>query len=164
MLMEGSMMVADEAARQAAVDRLDLPAKRWDERLQQIAERAADIAETPIGAISVVDRNRQWMIAKRGPVDDEVPRALSFCALAIHRPGETMVVPDATQDPRFAKNPFVSGSPAVRFYVGIPLVDRAGYPLGALCVIDHKPRDRMPDLYELGALARQAERIFTQPN
>lgn len=164
MLMAGSMIVADEAARQAAVDRLDLPAKRWDERLQQIAGRAADIAQTPIGAISVVDRARQWMIAKRGPVDDEVPRALSFCALAIHRPGETMIVPDAAQDPRFASNPFVTGTPAIRFYVGIPLVDRAGYPLGALCVVDHEPRDQMPDLYDLSALAREAERIFTQTN
>lgn len=164
MFMGDPMMIADEAARQAAVDRLDLPAKRWDERLQRIAERAADIAETPIGAISVVDRTRQWMIARRGPVEDEVPRALSFCALAIHRPGEALIVPDAAHDPRFADNPLVSGSPAIRFYVGIPLVDQAGYPVGALCVIDHKPRDRMPDLYELGALAREAERIFARPN
>ncbi len=164
MFMAGSMIGTDETARQAAVDRLDLPSKRWDERLQRIAERAADIAGTPIGAISVVDRARQWMIAKRGAVADEVPRALSFCALAIHRPGEAMIVPDAAQDPRFATNPFVTGSPAVRFYVGIPLVDRAGYPLGALCVIDHAPRNQMPDLYELGALAREAERIVERPN
>ncbi|MEG8039651.1 GAF domain-containing protein [Sphingomonas sp. LR60] len=158
------MIAVDETARQAAVDRLDLPSKRWDERLQRIAERAADIAKTPIGAISVVDRARQWMIAKRGPVDDEVPRALSFCATAIQRPGETMVVPDAALDPRFASNPFVTGSPPIRFYVGIPLVDRAGYPLGALCVVDHEPHHQLPDLYDLSALAREAERIFTRPN
>lgn len=163
MLMEGPMIAASEAARQAAVDRLDLTSKRWDERLQRIAERAADIARTPIGAISVVDRTRQWMIAKRGPVEDEVPRALSFCAMAIHRPGEALIVPDAAQDPRFADNPYVNATPAIRFYVGIPLVDRSGYPLGALCVIDHEPHQQMPDLYDLSALAREAERIFIQP-
>lgn len=158
------MAVANESARQDAVDRLALPSKRWDKRLQHVAERAAEIAETPIGAISIVDRTRQWLIAKHGPVDDEVPRALSFCALAIHRPGEAMVVPDAARDPRFASNPLVAKSPPIRFYVGIPLVDQAGYPLGALCVVDHKPRHQMPDLYDLGALAREAERIFSQPN
>lgn len=163
MFMGDSMTVAGEAARQDAVDRLDLPSKRWDARLQEVAERAAEVARTPIGAISIVDRTRQWMIAKRGAVEDEVPRAMSFCAMAIHRPGEAMVVPDATQDPRFADNPLVLKSPPIRFYVGIPLVDRAGYPLGALCVIDHEPRDRMPDLYDLAALAREAERICTQP-
>jgi GAF domain-containing protein len=163
MFIEDSMMTADEQARQAAVDRLDLRSKRWDDRLQQVAERAADIAQTPIGAISIIDRARQWLIARRGPVDDDVPRAVSFCALAIHRPGEAMVVPDASLDARFAGNPLVGKSPPIRFYVGIPLVDRAGYPLGALCVIDHKPRERMPDLYDLAALAREAERIVTQP-
>ncbi|KTT74987.1 GAF domain-containing protein [Sphingomonas endophytica] len=155
-----SAMIAEEAARQAAVDRLDLPSKRWDERLQRIAARAAEVAATPIGAISVVDRARQWMIAKRGPVADEVPREISFCAQVIHQPGEPLVVTDASRDPRFATNPAVAHAPFVRFYIGIPLVDRAGYPLGALCVIDHQARDRLPDLYELAALAREAERIM----
>jgi len=163
MFIEDSMMTADEPARQVALDRLDLPSKRWDDRLQQVAERAADLARTPIGAISIIDRARQWLIAKRGPLEDEMPRAVAFCALAIHRPGEAMVVPDASKDVRFADNPLVAKSPPIRFYVGIPLVDRAGYPLGALCVIDHKPREDLPDLYDLAALAREAERIFTQP-
>lgn len=164
MFMQGSTKATDEASRQAAVDRLDLGAKRWDERLQQLAERAAIVARTPIGAISIIDHARQWLIAKHGTLDDEVPRALSFCALAIHRPGEAMVVSDAMRDPRFADNPLVAKSPPIRFYVGIPLVDRAGYPLGALCVVDHEPREQMPDLYDLAALAREAERICTRSN
>lgn len=162
--MGNFMMIHDEVARQAAVDRLDLSSKRGDERLQRLTERAARIAGTPIGAISIIDHSRQWMIAQHGSFQGDVSRALSFCAVAIHRPGEALVVPDAACDSRFADNPLVAKSPPIRFYVGIPLVDRAGYPIGALCVIDHKPHEIMPDLYDLAELAREAERIVTRPH
>ncbi|PZQ58770.1 MAG: GAF domain-containing protein [Sphingomonas taxi] len=154
--------IAAESARQAAVDRLDIRSKRGDQRLQQITERAAAVAGTPLAAISIIDRARQWLVARTGVLDDDVPRAVSFCAQAIHRPGEAMVVPDASQDARFMRNPLVASAPFIRFYVGIPLVDRAGYPLGALCVIDHERHDDLPDLYDLAALAREAERIVGQ--
>lgn len=163
MLMSESMPVG-EMKRQAAVDRIDIPAKRRDTRLQQVVERAVDVAGTQIGAISIIDRNRQWLVARHGPLDDELPRAISFCATAIHRPGEPLIVPDATRDQRFASNPLVSDSPFIRFYVGMPLVDSGGYPLGALCVIDSKARHELPDLYDLAALAREAERILAQPS
>lgn len=162
-MFEGGAILADEGARQAAVDGADIRTKRWDKRLQDIAERAAAIARTPMAAVSIIDRSRNWLAAKTGPMRDEVPRAISFCALAIRQPGEVMVVADATRDARFVGNPLVEETPSIRFYVGVPLVDRAGYPLGALCVIDHALHDEMPDLYDLTALAREAERIIAQP-
>jgi GAF domain-containing protein len=48
-------------------------------------------------------------------------------------------VPDTSTDPRFADNPLVIGDPHIRFYAGMPLIDRYGMALGALCVIDRKP-------------------------
>ena len=64
-----------------------------------------------------------------------------------------MVVPDATRDPRFADNPFVTGEPFVRFYAGAPLSLPSGDIVGTLCVMDTQPRqmDRI-DLAILGAL------------
>ena len=51
-----------------------------------------------------------------------------------------MIVEDATLDPRFADNPLVTGQEAIRFYAGVPLLDRNACRLGSLCVLDRKPR------------------------
>jgi signal transduction histidine kinase len=50
-----------------------------------------------------------------------------------------MIVPDARHDARFSDNPLVTGAPGIRFYAGMPL-EAEGLPIGALCVIDTKPR------------------------
>jgi len=150
----------DEERRLDAVGRAWQPVRDQHALLQDVAEEAARVARTPIAAISIIDRRRQCFVAKVGDVEDEMPRAVSFCAHAIHRPGEPMIVPDARHDKRFLDNPLVTAAPFIRFYAGLPLVDRAGYPLGALCVIDDKLHDVLPDLYRLRELARGVERLI----
>lgn len=68
------------------------------------------------------------------------------------------MVADARLDDRFADNPLVTGEPHVRFYAGAPLVNAEGVPLGALCVVDDKPREDLTPLQRQGLslLARQA--------
>jgi GAF domain-containing protein len=56
--------------------------------------------------------------------------------------------------------PMIINAPYVRFYAGIPLVNRSGYALGALWVVDVTPREVAPDISELGRLARQVEQIL----
>lgn len=153
---------ADEGGRQAAVDRSGMLKRRSDPRLQSLVNRAAKLFSTPIAAISIIDRDRQLFAARTGLALEETPRAVSFCAHAIHRPGEALVVRDATQDARFQGNPLVLSAPHMRFYAGIPLVDLQGYPLGALCVIDPQPRDEEPDLFELQLLAREVEHLIAR--
>ena len=63
-----------------------------------------------------------------------------FCSHAILEDAP-LVVPDALQDDRFADNPAVVGDPRVRFYAGIPLRAADGSRVGALCIVDHKPRN-----------------------
>ena len=86
----------------------------------------------------------------------ETPREQAFCNVAIQTPGETLIVSDALQDPRFANNALVTGEPNIRFYAGAPLVTSTGHALGTVCVIDTKPRELTPhQLEQLRFLAQQ---------
>jgi len=153
---------ANEAQRQQAVERSGVLKRRRDSALQELVDEAAVTFQTPIAAISIIDRDRQWFVARTGLEAEEMPRAVSFCAHAIYRPTEPLVVPDARRDQRFSGNPLVIFAPHIRFYAGIPLLDRQGYPLGVLCVIDSRPREEQPSILELSLLAREAERMIAR--
>jgi len=139
----------DEVVRQQAIDELDLVHLRESGQLDRITDFAAKLFDAPIALVSLVERERQFFPGKTGLDADETPREVSFCQHAMLGT-EIMVVPDATQDARFADNALVTGDPDIRFYAGAPLVSAEGVPLGALCVIDRMPREGMTDLQRQG--------------
>lgn len=147
---------ADEDERQRAVDLSGILYTSQDPELQEIVAAGARLFKAPIAALSVVDHNRQWFAARIGLDAPETSRAVSFCAHAILSPNDLLVVPDATQDARFSGNPLVQSDPGIRFYAGVPIIGPNGQPLGALCVIDRKPRVEELPLQELSALADRA--------
>jgi PAS domain S-box-containing protein len=138
--MPAPAIPANEAQRLRALRDLcvlDTPA---EERFDRIVRTAARLFQVPMALVSLLDQDRQWFKARYGVEVSEGPRSTSFCGHAILRP-ETMVVPDATQDPRFSDNPGVIGDPHVRFYAGQPLRAPEGSLVGTLCVVDYKIRD-----------------------
>src|SRR5690554_3685081 len=128
-----------------------LPEPAFDD----LVEVASIICDAPIAVINFIDRDRQWFKSEIGLGVRETPLDVSICAHAILQPG-LFVVPDTTQDTRFADNPLVTGSPHLRFYAGALLESDQGHPLGTLCVLDYSPRTLTAEQGELlKALAAQ---------
>jgi signal transduction histidine kinase len=73
-----------------------------------------------------------------------------------------LVIPDLTQDERTRSNPLVTGPPHIRFYAGAPLMAPAGQILGALCVIDDKPRPGGLTEVQRNALGILARQVMSQ--
>jgi len=132
-------LTAHESARVAALDAFDVLDSAPEETFDALTRIAAEICNTPIALVSLVDRDRQWFKARVGLEATETAREHAFCAHAIQSTS-TMVVEDATLDDRFADNPLVTCDPHVRFYAGAPLITADGYAIGALCVLDTSPR------------------------
>lgn len=125
--------------------------------LDELAEIASVICNSPISLITFIDDHRQWYKAKKGMDIDEVPREISFCKHVLLAPHEVLLVEDSLDDERFFSSPFVTGSPYIRFYVGVPLESNAGNVMGTLCVMDTKPKKLLaPQKKALQILARKA--------
>jgi signal transduction histidine kinase len=151
----------NEAERVAALHRYGVLDTLPEQMFDDIAQLAASICETPIALISLVDSRRQWFKARVGLEAPQTARDLAFCAHAILRPDEVMVVSDATSDQRFAGNALVTGDPKIRFYAGAPVVTSAGHALGTVCAIDRKARTLTSSQQEaLRTLARQTARLL----
>ncbi len=108
--------------------------------LNELAEIASLLCNTPVALISMVDGKRQWFKAKKGLDFNETDRKLSFCQYTLDSPDEVMIVNDAFEDIRFKNNELVLGDPNIRFYAGAPLVTPNGNVLGTLSVLDKVPR------------------------
>lgn len=112
-----------------------------EEELDELAEIASAICDTPISLITFVDQDRQWFKSKKGIGLTEIPREYAFCQYTLDKPNEVLVVSDPLHDDRFKDNPFVVDEPQIRFYAGAPLQTPNGHVLGTLCVLDSTPKE-----------------------
>jgi predicted signal transduction protein with EAL and GGDEF domain len=133
-----------------------------ESEFDDIALLAAQICQTPISLISLVDTDRQWFKSRIGMEATQTDRDVAFCGHAITQDG-LFVVNDARKDARFFDNPLVTRSPNIRFYAGTPLkISSEGSALGALCVIDTIPRElTIEQENSLEALGRQMVRLLS---
>ncbi len=155
------------------------PADNEDERLDEIVrlgladpvlsdglgdfpELARAVTGYNIALVSIVTDEKQCFHAVSGEFEStSTPREISFCQFSIL--GDSVFeVPDTLVDPRFKKNPLVTGEPNIRSYAGAPLITSRGFALGSLCVIDDSPKtlsaDQRDQLMRLaGLLVREIE-------
>ena len=141
----------------AAYELMDTPP---EPEFEEISFLAARLFRTPVALVSLVDRDRQFFKSVVG--DDyprETPRGMSFCNFAVLSHA-TVVIEDATRDPRVADNPLVTGGPRIRFYAGAPLITPDNHAVGTVCAIDFQPHYDVSanDIQALQHLATQTMR------
>lgn len=141
--MQAPLIPFDETERLRKLESLRLPYSPIEERFEQITRLAKCAFDVQICLVSLIGPDYQWFKSAQGICVPETDRSISFCGHAIHGP-DVFIVEDASQDPRFADNPLVTGSPNIRFYAGFPLHSGEGTALGTLCLIDQQARHLSP--------------------
>ena len=132
-------MPSGEAERLAALRRYEILDTAPEEAFDRIVQLTVSFFAAPMGWISFIDAERQWLKAVNGMAPGELPRAAAFCAHTIMR-AEPTIVADTAKDPRFHDHPLVIGRPHIRFYAGAPIATHDGHRVGSLAIMDKEPR------------------------
>jgi len=151
----------DEETRLAVLDSygiLDTPPER---SFDDVVRLVCQLLDAPIAAVSLIAHDRQWFKSETGIGLSETPLSDAICRVAILEE-QQLVVPDTRDDPRFACNPLVNAADGVRFYAGAVLRTREGVALGALCVLDRKPRPQGLTEEQKFMLSTLAHQVMSQ--
>lgn len=123
--------------------------------LEDITALACAVCQAPVGLVCSRDQ-QGWRLAHNlGPQAEPLSFDLAFYTFAVtQRRG--FEITDLRGDPAFSASPLVTGAPHFRFFAGAPVTAEDGQLLGAICVLDSKPRSLTSgQRAALEALARQ---------
>ncbi|QIK79448.1 GAF domain-containing protein [Sphingomonas piscis] len=152
--------------RMSAVRRTGLLDTGSEPDFDQLTRMAARLLGAPSAFVTVISDERQFIkSASENGAPSELagvsqPLSMSFCkhAVAANQP---LVVENAREHPVLKDNDAVDAG--VIAYAGIPLETEDGQAIGALCVVDSKPRAWSPeDIEGLRALARSAMKLIDE--
>lgn len=150
----------EEDKRLSCLHRYQILDSGTEKAFDDLVKLTAEVCETPLAAISLIDKNRQWFKARFGFSIEETPREVSFCQHTIRQPG-LFEVKDVREDMRFRHFPFVMEAPNVCFYAAVPLLTSGGEALGTLCVMDTVARElSKKQRVSLETLARQVVNLM----
>ncbi|MGI8668150.1 MAG: GAF domain-containing protein [Jatrophihabitans sp.] len=154
-------MLSEDRHRVAALRALDVLDRPRRADLDSLTRLAAYVCGTPTAVINLIDADRQWPAAAHGCSPMPMPRAESMCATSILTP-DVSYTPDASHDPRWATNPFVSGRRGeIRLYAAAPLTLPGGEIIGTICAfVDEVTELSRLQLERLRDIADQAVRML----
>jgi diguanylate cyclase (GGDEF)-like protein len=135
-----NLKLDDEAGRLEALHRYEILDTPAEEHFDKITRLIKVLFEVPMSAINLIDDTRRWSKSSVGLEKQQIARDISFCTHTI-KSQEPLVISDTRENIKFSENPLVLGPPYIASYAGIPLQTPDGYNIGAICVMDTKPRE-----------------------
>jgi GAF domain-containing protein len=109
----------------------------------RLARLAAHVLNAPVALVSLVDADREFFKSCLGlpepwASERQAPLTHSFCQHAVAS-REPLLVDDAREHETLRDNLAIRDIGVIA-YAGIPLIMPGGHAIGALCVIDSRPR------------------------
>jgi PAS domain S-box-containing protein len=130
----------NESQRIEALNRYRITGSPPEHSFDHVAKLAAQIFETPIALVSLVDSTEVYFKANVGMGSvKSAARGKSLCSLAVLDPDVT-VFENARIEPCLLSNPLVAGEFGLQFYAGAPITTHDGMLIGTLCIVDKKTR------------------------
>ena len=146
--------------RQATTESLNL-----DSPFDRLTALACAMFDAPSAMVGIVDGDRTLFRSNIGFGQSELPRDLSVTNMLVAMgPDAVLIVEDSLENPRTAQHPMVVGPPFLRFFAGVSIKNAEGRAVGAIGVMDAKPRPAPGDreIENLRVLARMAAEIVDQ--
>ena len=134
-----AVVPANEKERQAKLDEYDILDTLPENEFDSLVELAALITGSPVSLMNLLDHSRQWTKAAYGAETGDVPRSDTVCQYTIMG-DENFEIQDLSKDEHFKDKDYVENDPKYRSYSGYPLRTPDGFNIGALCVLDYKPK------------------------
>lgn len=112
--------------------------------------------DAPFGLVSCVYGDITVFRSQVGLGESSLPRDVSVSNILVGMgPGAQLIVEDAQAHPVLKDHPMVVGKPFLRFFAGVTISNGKGEPVGAVGIMDSKPRPA-PTPSELATLHRVA--------
>lgn len=121
----------------------DLDYQTLETHLGDLTELAANISDTKVSLINLIDNYSQWSVAGYGMEIGQMDREDSICNYTIKQ-NDPLEIQDLKVDERFNKKSYVEGESGLRYYFGIPLKTDRGNAIGSLCVLDKSHKKLSP--------------------
>jgi eukaryotic-like serine/threonine-protein kinase len=147
---------AGESRRHRAEPPVAIPEPTLEHAFDRITGIAARTFGVPFSVLSVTRDDSVRFLSHRGVSRDDASRWEALCS------GEasfesSLIVEDATRDPRLSGHELVTGEAGLRFYAALPIHSAEGVVIGLLCVADSVPHsvtgDQVSTLRDLAGLA-----------
>ncbi len=140
---------ANEDKRLTALRKSGYLAAGHYEQYRDMAKQACNAFQVPWAHIAWV--NEDWVHTPGSLLVDDggdpsqagLQRRQSIASYVVAE-GEPLVIEDLERDPRFSNMQYLQDQ-GVRFFAGVPLLDKKAYALGALCILDDEPRKLSDD-------------------
>lgn len=129
----------NETQRLSALRSLQILDTSSEERFDRITRIAMQVFDVPFACISLIDADRQWFKSAPGFDKTETNRADAFCAHTILN-DSPLIIEDTLQHPLLFDSALVTEQPGIRFYAGISIKLDSGFNIGALCILDTRPK------------------------